>query len=83
VSDYPEHEKLKAISDRSQEIGEFLDYGLPRMGVVLAEWDDGDLYPTHRSIEGLLAEYFDIDKAKIDDEKDAMLAAIREANSVT
>lgn len=38
-------------------------------------------YPTHRSIERILAEYFDIDLDKIDDEKRAMLAAMRTANA--
>jgi hypothetical protein len=29
---YPEHEKLRAVKVQSQAIGEFLDYGLPRLG---------------------------------------------------
>jgi hypothetical protein len=34
---YPEHEKLAAISDQSQTIGEFLDFGLGKLDLVLYE----------------------------------------------
>lgn len=34
---YPEHEKLSAIADKSQEIGLFLDW-LQGKGIVLAHW---------------------------------------------
>lgn len=33
---YPEHQRLSAIADESQVIGEFLDW-LPTIGVVLCE----------------------------------------------
>lgn len=29
---YPEHDKLAKVKDDSQAIGEFLDFGLPRLG---------------------------------------------------
>lgn len=77
MSEYPEHEKLHAIHAQSQAIGEFLDVFLPSQGITLAETQDGRLWPTHRTIPSLLAEFFGIDQAKIDAEKDAMLAAIR------
>lgn len=32
---YPEHEKLREVRDVSQAIGEFLDFGLPRMGMAI------------------------------------------------
>lgn len=78
---YPEHEKLHEILDKSQTIGEFLDIFLPSKGIVLAEREHGQLWPTHRSIPKLLAEFFDIDQSKIDAEKEQMLAAMREANA--
>jgi hypothetical protein len=78
---YPEHEKLKKVSDKSQAIGEFLDTFLPQQGIVLMEHTEyGDYVPTHRSIQSLLAEFFGIDQKRIDAEKDAMLDAIRAAN---
>ena len=112
-SEYPEHDKLAAVKDQSQVIGEFLDFGLPQMRIHLSEritrpcecnhcargqgqfsgWHtaeekatiiDGrvqitDDAPTHRTIESLLAEWFDIDQAKIEQERRQMLGALREA----
>ena len=43
VSDYPELEKLSAISDKSQAIGEFLEWVLEKKGAFLAldvEWEE-------------------------------------------
>lgn len=77
---YPEHEKLHAIHDTSQTIGEFLDIFLPSKGIVLAEHDEEGgplLWPTHRTIQSLLAEFFEIDQKRIDAEKEAMLEAMR------
>jgi hypothetical protein len=34
---YPEHDKLTAVADESQAIGEFLDYGLAQQGLYLEE----------------------------------------------
>jgi hypothetical protein len=34
---YPEHAKLTKVKDKSQAIGEFLEFGLP-FGVTLAHW---------------------------------------------
>jgi len=81
---YPEHEKLAAISDQSQTVGEFLDFS----GYVLAEWGDENssgtpnphrLYPIY-NIERILAEYFHIDLNKIEQEKRQMLEDIRNEN---
>lgn len=38
MSDYPEHDKLSAISEQSQEIGRFLDEFLPSKGINLLRW---------------------------------------------
>ncbi len=80
VSEYPEHDKLRLISTESQIIGSFLEFS----GYTLAEWQkvrgfrDEQLLPVHKSIEKILAEYFDIDLQRLDDEKRAMLAALRQ-----
>lgn len=81
MSVYPEHDKLMAISDISQEIGEFLDFGLEAQGILLAEFEpEGNrLRMTNRSIPEILAEYFGIDRKEIEREKRAMLDAIRNA----
>lgn len=35
MADYPEHDKLSKVSDLSQAIGEFVDFGLPKMGMEI------------------------------------------------
>jgi len=108
---YPEHEKLSEVSAESQTIGEFLDLGLPQMGIVLYEerpydcecsacdrgegefskWHSDEeretivngrvqlrkMFPTGRTIQQILAAYFEIDQDRIDAEKEQMLAALR------
>ncbi len=78
MSQYPEHEKLAAVKDKSQVIGEFLDNGLPD-GVVFAEWNRrGDmLNPVRCDIQAWLADYFGIDRDKLEAEKQQMLDEIR------
>jgi hypothetical protein len=39
MAEYPEHEKLAILRDESQAIGEFLDYGLPRLGNGMAIYE--------------------------------------------
>lgn len=139
MTDYPEHEKLRRISDQSQAIGEFLDWLTHERGVELQEfrvwyewvppansrwpelygprtpvrltgytwWPPGGrerpdvayepessmeqrLYGHFRRHEGwfhvrasirdLLADYFDIDQNRLEDEKRQMLDAQRRLN---
>jgi len=82
MREYPEHDKLRAVNDQSQAIGEFLDLFLPKVGIVLMERDKyGDYHPTYRTIQSLLAEYFEIDLDKIEAEKRQMLEDLRALNS--
>jgi hypothetical protein len=37
MSDYPEHDRQAAVTDASQAIGEFIDVGLPRLGMAIYE----------------------------------------------
>lgn len=85
---YPEHEKLAAVQNKSQAIGEFLD-SLRERGIQLCEVykregrgypRDGEYTPITRSLEALLADFFEIDLKKLGAEKDAMLDAQRELN---
>jgi hypothetical protein len=75
---YPEHAKLRRVSGKSQAAGEFLTW-LEERGYLLArhELDDGELLPTPVPTQVLLAEWLGIDLAKIEDEKRAMLDALR------
>lgn len=80
---YPEHRKLTKIADKSQAIGEFMDWLGQEKGYTLAKWSEreNELVPQNRPIRYLLAEYFDIDENKIEAEKRQMLQALRESAS--
>lgn len=81
-----ETEKLKRITETSQEIGEFLEWLRGTKKVVLAKWvphmglDWDQLVPLldEGRTEALLAEYFTIDLSKIEKEKQTLLKEIRE-----
>jgi hypothetical protein len=57
---YPEHEKLKAIKDKSQAIGEFIDWLESEKHVQLCTLDaEGDEYvPQFTPRVTLLAQFF-------------------------
>jgi hypothetical protein len=85
MSNYPEHDKMHAIVDKSQAIGEFLDWLSQHERYALGEVTERLYYPglyrASVTIPQLLAEYFGIDQAKIDAEKDQMLDELRAMNS--
>jgi hypothetical protein len=77
--DAPECERMVAVAPESQKIGEFLDW-LGAQGIHLAAWDEDDdrLHPHGESFERLLARYFEIDLAKVEQERRAILASLQE-----
>lgn len=79
---YPEHEKLSAISDKSQTCGEFIDW-LIEHDYHLCQPDTTGRYfwPTHTPLTKLLAEFFEIDLDKIEAEKRQMIEEMRKANA--
>jgi len=79
MADYPEHEKMRQIADESQLIGWFLECS----DYTLCEFHQGEdeYLPPHKSIEEILAEYFEIDLNKIEQEKRQMLEEIRKHNA--
>ncbi len=93
MSNYPEHDKLRPVSEKSQAIGEFLAWleegglGEETGSVELArhlryyvgptEHRESVLTPLMMPKTDLLARYFEIDLEKIEDEKLAMLAGVR------
>lgn len=78
---FPEHEKLKLIKDKSQAIGEFLEWLGAEKGLHVAQWiSEHRLMPANYSTEKLLAEFFDIDLDKLEDEKRAMIEEQRKLN---
>jgi hypothetical protein len=78
MTEYPEHEKLKKIQDKSQAIGTFLEWLGFEKEIHLCTYGEGDrLYPIPKRKEELLAEFFEIDLAKLEAEKQQMLETIR------
>ena len=84
MSDYPEHKKLKVVKDRSQAIGDFIEW-LGARGMAVCDFDPTYLrdnyVPTRIPINKLLAEYFEIDLDRLEEEKLAMLDEQRALNA--
>lgn len=84
MSEYPEHDKLKAVMEQSQAIGEFIEnngkYVLAE-SVAVEGYSHLQLIPVHRPINDILAEYFDIDLSALESEKRAMLEKLRGTNN--
>lgn len=85
---YPEHAKLKAAKDDLEKIGGFLEWLTGEREIVLCTRRPGQEIDNiwmplgdERSIEKLLAEYFQIDEARLETEKRAILEAQRKANA--
>lgn len=81
-TEYPEHDRLHAIKDESQAQYDFIEWLHVRKNILLCDEKIGfqtDTYlPIQIPIQKLLAEYHEIDMNKIETEKRAMLAEIRE-----
>ena len=85
MSNTPELDKMRAVSEQSQIIGEFLD----SMPYVLTEWKnvegfrDPMLVPASKSIVQILAEHFGIDMNKVEQERRMLLEEIRDIRKET
>lgn len=84
MSKYPEHEKLKKVKDEKNLIGDFLDWLRSDTDRVIAEYvdvgefEDERLMVKSESISDILADYYDIDQEKLEQEKQQMLESLRE-----
>jgi len=83
---YPEHNKLNKVNKYSQQIGEFLDWASDN-GYALCSIDDERVgrYSINNTITTarqtkLLAEFYDIDLNKIEEEKEQMINSLRRQN---
>jgi len=75
-----ECDKLAAVSGDSQTIGAFLDWLQSEKGYTLCDVDRHDRFtPVSDGTQALLAEYFEIDLNKVEQERRGLLAALREA----
>lgn len=72
---YPECEKLQKVSSQSNTIGEFLEWLSYEKNLSLCELDEErDYYHLyHYQIEQLLAEFFEIDLNKVEQERRQIL----------
>lgn len=75
-----ECEKMYQLRDKTEVIGEFLEWLLDNYSVC--DWDEENnrYEQRYQNIEQWLAEYFDIDLNKVEREKTALLQWIREQN---
>lgn len=83
---YPELDKMLAVSDKSQVIGEFLEWAQSEKQLVIAVWHEEDadgnklyhprLLPAQFHAETLLAEYFEIDLAEVERERRKILEGL-------
>ena len=87
-----ELEKIKDAGERSQAIGEFLEWLLGSKNYSIAryltdeehesednvEWKEDELIPVRINTEELLAEFFKIDLVKAEKEREAILERFRE-----
>ena len=81
---YPECRKMSSVRERSQPIGEFLEW-LSEQGICLAKyserWED-TLEVHHESTETLLARFFEIDLNKVEEERRAMIEELQAGNAI-
>ena len=83
----PECDKIIAVKNESQKIGEFLGWLGSEKNLTICRWvgededDDigGRFYPEHLDVQKLLAEFFGIDLNKVEEEKRSLLEEIRNA----
>ena len=84
--DTPTLDKIAAVHEQSQAIGEFLRWLLAKETLTICRYTEragfagSDAYiPVSQSINSMLAEYFEIDLAAAERERRAILAALRES----
>ena len=73
----PTLDKIKAVHEESQSIGEFLEWLTQDHWICDYDKDAGTFFPTYSGIEQLLAEYFDIDLDQAEKERQALLDELR------
>lgn len=93
---YPECEKMLAVSKESQSIGSFLDWLHNEKEIHLCTYEENDIivddegfeelaegfYGVNKSINTLLAEYFEVDLVKAEEEKRAILKDFKKQNKL-
>jgi len=77
----PEHEKLEALDGKNNVVGSFLEWlEIQGYGICKAN-EHGRLVPSHKRPHDWLAKYFEIDRDKLEAEKQALLKYVRAVNA--
>ena len=78
---YPEHDRLSAVADKSQCVGEFLEW-LQEQGITLCAWSDEErmYFGAAESTASMLSRFFEVDLHRLESEKRAMLDEQRKLN---
>ncbi|KKN98991.1 hypothetical protein LCGC14_0142360 [marine sediment metagenome] len=74
---YLECEKMAAVRDQSQTIGGFLEWLQDEKHLFICNRENEEYWPIHSRIEQWLADYFDINLNKVEEEKCKMLYDLR------
>jgi hypothetical protein len=76
---YPECEKMSSVKDKSQVIGEFLEWAKQTQEFCMCVYSgySKEYIPISMTTEILLAKFFDIDLEKAEKEKRQMLEELR------
>lgn len=69
-AEYPEHEKLRAVADKTQFVADFLEF-CQEQGIYQMKDD------VYQRYDDLLYKFTEIDRWKLEDEKRAMLDAVK------
>ena len=73
MGDYPEHEKLKKVVEKSQACGEFLGWLGSEKNYLLARYVGDELCAQWPNTDQLLGEFFGIDRVELEKEKEHMI----------
>jgi len=78
-----ELEKIQEVREKSQAIGTFLEWLSYHKNYIIAQYsdeeeDDEELVPVHANTEALIAEFFEINLVKAEEERREILEKIRE-----
>lgn len=80
MSEFPEHERLKAVEDEALVISQFLEWLQRKYEICNPTPLRGRHFPAYIKNEEVMADYFDIDLKVIADEKDQMVEEMRKMN---
>jgi hypothetical protein len=82
MSNYPEHEKLRARQTEASTLSSFIDF-LAEQQWEIAEYDDVSerLFTIRLRPEEIIGMFLEIDPKKLEKEKQAMLAEIRKTTT--